>query len=108
MSIITHLMMMQLKFPACAMLFYGSVFEYVTFDLIPTDDFYDKVFDFENKEPYSDEAASIGYPSRYLIFNSGSLTIFIFVTILSQALFWLLVKVIPSNSKVSKFLQKKR
>ena len=46
MSIITHLMMMQLKFPACAMLFYGSVFEYVTFDLIPTDDFYDKVFDF--------------------------------------------------------------
>ena len=76
-------MMMQLKFPASAMIFYAALFEFVTFDLIPTDELYQKIFDFENKEPYSDEADNIGYSSRYLIFNSGSLTLFIFLAAFS-------------------------
>ena len=99
---------MQLKYPAGVSVFYAAIFEYVVFDFIPTDNFYERIFDFENKEPYSEEADNIGYPSRYLIFNSGSITIFIFAYAISQLLYALLAKVLPNGNFVSKFVKSKR
>ena len=107
-SLITHFMMMQLRYPAGVSVFYSSIFEYVVFDFIPTDNLYESIFDFENKEPYSEQAEDIGYPSRYLIFNSGSITIFIFAYAISQLIYALLVRVLPSGNFVFKFVKNKR
>ena len=101
-------MMMQLGYPAGISVFYAAIFEYVVFDFIPTDNLYENIFDFENKEPYSEEADNIGYPSRYLIFNSGSVTIFIFAYAASQLLYALLARVLPSGNSVSNFARNKR
>ena len=57
---VTHLMMMQLVFTASVSYFYSILFEFVTYDYIPTDDIYGAMFDFDS-EPYSDEADLIGY-----------------------------------------------
>ena len=75
-QLITHLMMMQLNYPASSALFFGQIFEYVTFDLVPTDEIYGEVFDFDS-EPYSNEAEQTGYESRLFIENTGSCLIFV-------------------------------
>ena len=101
-SLITHLIMMQLSYPAAVTIFYSGIFEYVTFDLIPTDTFYEDVFRFEPSEPYSEEAESIGYPSRYLIINSGSLTLFIFVIAIQQLVYSLIARFSEEKSRLNK------
>ena len=56
-SLITHFLMMQLIVPQNAIIFYSGLFEFVTFDIIPTDAIYDKLFDDGwATEPYSEEA----------------------------------------------------
>jgi len=56
--------------------FYESVLEFVTFDLIPTEELYDLIFGVEN-EPFSESAENIGYESRYIVQNSGSVSLYI-------------------------------
>ena len=73
---VTHLMMMQLQYPATIALFFSKVFEFVTFDIIPTELFYPYIFDFP-EGAYSEEADLIGYYSRYIILNAGSITLFL-------------------------------
>lgn len=75
------MMMMQLSYPAVAMSFFGGLFELITFDLVPSDLVWEEVFTFENV-PYSEQAEAIGYESRYAIYNSGSIPIFIALTVL--------------------------
>ena len=41
---ITHLMIMQLYYPALVVLVYKHLIEYVTFDIIPTEDIYSETF----------------------------------------------------------------
>lgn len=74
-SLITHLMMMQLNYPGNCVVFYGVVFNFVTFDVIPTDGIYGPIFNFDD-EPFSEQAAVIGYESLHVITNSGSIPIF--------------------------------
>ena len=74
-SLITHLMMMQLNYPANCVIFYGVVFNFVTFDVLPTEGLYGEIFGFVNIA-YSEQAANIGYESHYAISNSGSIPIF--------------------------------
>ena len=45
-STITHMMMMQLSYPAAVQNFYGGLFEFITFDIIPSDDIWDAIFTF--------------------------------------------------------------
>ena len=80
-SFISHFMMMQLVYPPLSVAFYAILFNFLTFDILPTDNIYVNVFGWENV-PYSDNADAIGYPSRFLIENSGSITIFILLLIL--------------------------
>ena len=75
-SSITHDMMMQLMYPETTFIFFAKVFEFVTFDMIPTQLIYPLVLNLVNVA-YSDEADKIGYESRYLIWNSGSITLYI-------------------------------
>ena len=66
---------MQLNYAATVAIFFSSVFEFVTFDIVPTDEIYGEIFDFES-DPYSEEADRIGYGSRLVIENTGSLLIY--------------------------------
>ena len=106
-SLITHLMMMQLTYPAVVTIFYSVIFEFVVFDFIPTDQLYDDIFDFEN-EPYSEQADSIGYPSRYTIYNAGSITIYIVALALAQILYSLFARILPRGNFLSDFVVRKR
>ena len=82
MAIITHLNMMQLSYPASSIAFFSVVFSYVTYDVIPTENMYLKLFGFV-EDPYSDQANNVGYPAIYLIPNSGSMPIFILIHIVT-------------------------
>ena len=88
---VTHLMMMQLKYPATIALFFSKVLEFVTFDIIPTELFYPYIFEFP-EGAYSDEADSIGYYSRYVILNAGSITLFLITYLVLQIIFAILVR----------------
>ena len=88
---VTHMMMMQLIFPASVGLFFSSLFEFVTYDVLPTDDIYVPIFGWNN-EPYSDEAELIGYESRYTIENTGSLLIYLICIGLRTLLFYTILK----------------
>ena len=74
-SLITHFLMMSLIVPQNAIIFYSGLFEFVTFDIIPTDLVYDKLFDDSwVTEPFSEQAESIGYETRLIFSNLGSVT----------------------------------
>ena len=88
---ITHLMMMQLNYAAGVSYFYSFLFEFVTYDVVPSDDVYAELFDFDS-DPFSEQAANIGYSSRYTIENTGSLLISIFVLGLRQLLLFGVLK----------------
>ena len=110
-QMITHLMMMQLNYPVTAALFFGSIFEYVTFDILPTDDIYGKVFELveesEEFEPYSEQADATGYGSRYAIINTGSCFIFVNIMILQYSLLFACRKCQRPGSKCANYTSKK-
>ena len=54
-GLVTNLMMMNLKYPATISLLFSKVFEFVTFDIIPTELFYPYIFDLP-EGAFSDEA----------------------------------------------------
>ena len=84
-NFITHFMIMQLNYAAAVSVFYGSLFEFITFDIVPTDDIYGEIFDFDS-DPYSEEADNIGYGSRLFTENTGSLLVYIVIVALQVSL----------------------
>ena len=97
-----------MAYPAAALIFYAGIFEFVTFDIIPTDRLYDKLFAFENDVPFSDRAKDIGYESRYAIPNSGSMPIFICVMLVVQPLYALITSLAPKNGSIYTFTKTKQ
>ena len=93
-SIIAHAMMMQLMYPETTLAFYASVFDFVTFDMVPTDSIYPLILDLVNV-PFSENAGKIGYESRFCIWNSGSITIYIIIYAMAQLLYSGLAKILP-------------
>ena len=80
------MMMMQLRYPETTVEFYSKVFDFVTFDSLPSEKIYPHFLNFVNV-PYSDAAQKIGYESRYIIWNSGSITIFIVLYVFVQLVY---------------------
>ena len=105
-ALITHLMIMQLEYPEVVSKFFAAVFEFVTFDLLPTDPIYGFLFDFPEKS-YSDQAEEIGYESVQTIPNLGSVWLFIvFVTVL-HSFFQIVVKYC-TGGKLKEYANKSR
>jgi len=77
-------MLKRLNLPESTVLVFSKIFSSVTFDIIQTDKVYPLFLTFNSDSPFSEEAVSIGYNSRYFIPNSGSITIYIAATILIQ------------------------
>ena len=103
---VTHLMMMQLNYPATIALFFSKVFEFVTFDIIPTELFLPYIFDLP-EGAYSDEADSIGYYSRYIVLNAGSITIFLLSNLILQIIFAILAKTL-ADGKILRYVKWKQ
>ena len=63
--------------PANAALVYGFVMKIASFDLLPTDTFYDTYFRFSEKDsgPVNSNFESLGYESLYFLRNMGTLTL---------------------------------
>ena len=101
-GLITHLMMMQLNYPAESNLFFSTIFEYVTFDLLPVEDIYGEVFIWENV-PYSDQAEAIGYESRYAIDNTGSLLIYILLIVAQLMLVAIILRSCSPDRRIHKW-----
>lgn len=97
-GLVTHLMLMKLVFPPITVIFFSGLFEYVTFDIIPTEEIYAYLFGWQNVA-YSEEAESIGYSSRYFIENAGSIPIYIAVDIVLQLLF-AFVKLVCKSGRI--------
>ena len=95
-STITHFFIIDLNFPGVVNEFYSSIFEYASFDILPHSLIYGEVFVFDDK-PYSDQASAIGYDSRYIIPNSGTITIFFFVLLARTLFFGLMRKCIKTG-----------
>ena len=105
-SLVSHLMMMQLTYPAASVVFYAAVFEFVTFDVVPTDGAYAAIFSFKDV-PYSQQAANVGYPSRYFVPNSGSLPMFMLLNLVLQLIFLALTCILKSG-KILRFAKFKQ
>ena len=77
---ITHLILIDLDYPANLNHFYSYLFPLISFDLIETDEIYERIFslsEFED-EPQSEPFDLLGYSYQLAINNIGSLLIFIF------------------------------
>ena len=75
-------MCMSLDYPLRMQLFFGGLFPLITFDAMPTDDLYNLLFNtksFEDDEPLTEQFGIIGYSSRLVYDNMGSLLVFIFL-----------------------------
>ena len=105
-QLIVHFMMMQIILSELCMIFFRAIIQYVIFDIIPTDYFYPLIFFFQNDSAYSEQAETLGYVSRYLIINTGSITIFIIANILLQIFLKCLTK-IYKKGRIHNFSQKK-
>ena len=109
-SLITHLMMMQLNYAESSVKFFSKIFDFVTFDLLYSffpqlDEFNKSVFG--GAEPYSEEANKIGYESRYLMTNLGSIPIFIVVAAIFHLIYSLVARFSKSGGKINNLASKK-
>lgn len=106
-SMITHLQMMQLNVPPSAIIFFSALFEFVTFDIVPTDVVYGVVFAWDNV-PYSESAENIGYESRQIIENTGSVPIFLLIIFCQQVAFAILVRAVKKQGRLLSYAQERR
>lgn len=104
---ITHLQMMQLNVPPSAIIFFSALFEFVTFDIVPTEDIYAKTFAWDNI-PYSESADNIGYASRQIIENTGSVPIFLLIIFFQQIAFAILVRAVKKQGRLLSYAQERR
>lgn len=104
---ITHMQMMQLNVPPTAIIFFSALFNFVTFDLIPTEEIYNSVFAWENV-PYSESAENIGYASRQIIENTGSVPIFLLIILSQQILFAIVVRAVKNDGRLLSYAKNSR
>ena len=105
-SYITHLMMMDLSYPVSSQIFFEKVFTFVTFDIIPwTEEIYNYIFGWINN-PFSIQAEEVGYGSRNLIENSGSITIFIVLQIVLLLVYSILKRLFRSG-RIHDYMRRK-
>lgn len=91
-GLMTHIMLINIEYPQNAQLFTNSIFPIVSFDMIPTDDLYAKLFrlDEVDDEPVSAVFEEIGYESKLSMNNLGSL----FLLLIFQPLQILIFKIL--------------
>ena len=93
-GLMTHIMLINIEYPLNARLFTNSIFPIVSFDMIPTDDLYAKLFSLDDvdDEPVSAIFEEIGYESKLSMNNLGSLFLLLIFQPLQIFIFKMLKK----------------
>ena len=67
--------LIDLKFPGNARIVNDKLINIATFDILPTDDWYPVIFDFEldNEAPINERWEALGFETTNLIMNLGSI-----------------------------------
>lgn len=102
--------MMDLNYSLNLQEFFGHLFPLITFDILPSDRLYEYVFGLSeiDDSPISEEFDLVGYESRLIYGNLGSLGLFFLLIWIKQILILILPKVIPKrlmHRKVRSFLK---
>ena len=78
-SLVTHMLLLPVKIPAIAIIFYEKIFEIVKFNILESVFRLDKllamIFELDGT-PISQDASDLGYDSRYIIINFGSIMVY--------------------------------
>jgi hypothetical protein len=72
-QIISHLLMIKVRIPPNAWLFFVSLLSLVNFDIIDTEPLSKRIFRFGMEQPFSDTFEELGYASKFFIINMGTL-----------------------------------
>ena len=93
--------MMPLTMPENAQVFYGELIELISFDPLPdTDDYYADYLKIDKGDAFTDRAEEVGYESKLMSFNSGSVFIFGLLMVTNQMLYLLIRGLCFMNCKV--------
>ena len=76
-QIILMMPLFNLALPANAALFFGFLMQIASFDIIPTDIFYNDVLNWVTTDPVNENFNSVGFGTTLFIYNIGSMIIFI-------------------------------
>jgi len=76
MQLLVHMMLINIMLPANASIFFGSLLQIAGFDFVPTDDMFVYLFDIE-ETPISTNFEYLGYETRQVLYNAGSLSLVI-------------------------------
>ena len=94
-SIIVHLLLIDVRIPATVTIFYQKIFEVVSYDLFEEylyfGDFLEWAFDLKDRA-VSDRAEELGYESHYIVTNLGSLLVFFVLNLILVVIFYSIVK----------------
>ena len=89
------MMLISIAYPTLVRIFYEKIFEIVKFDLFEDLFRFDwilaKVFGFDD-QPVSQRIADLGYESRYIITNLGSIFVFLVIYLVTQLIMIMIVK----------------
>jgi hypothetical protein len=87
-QLIIYFPLMDVKFPPTALLLYSQITDIVTFDLLPTDDYYPIIFSFPENKALNPRFADFDF-KQFFIMNMGSLFIVIIITLLQFIIYYL-------------------
>jgi hypothetical protein len=87
-QLVVYLPLVSVKFPPTALLLYNQLIQIITFDLLPTDDFYPLIFAFPEATNLNVPFADFDF-GRFFIMNMGSLFIVIIVTLLQFPIYYI-------------------
>jgi hypothetical protein len=96
-GIIIHFVCINLDYPLRMQLFFGGLFPLITFDPLPTDIAYNYLFEtqsFEDDQALTEQFDIVGYGSRLVYDNMGSLLVFILLQPLSLIMLHLLISLL--------------
>ena len=89
-SIITHMMLIQIELPGIVMIFYSYILDIVKFDIMETVFAFDAlvawIFELPD-EPVDEAAESLGYGSHFLITNMSALLVFFIILLCLYGMF---------------------
>ena len=100
-SIIFHMFLVTLDYPVEMMDFFGIIFPLISFDAIPVDALFERMFKFSEvttDAALSDQFDSAGYSSYFIVQNIGSLFFISMSQIAFSALLWITNRFKPFKS----------
>jgi hypothetical protein len=97
-GIMFHMFLVTLNYPVEMMDFFGFMFPLITFDALPVESLYEKMFKFSEittDHTLTDQFDSFGYSSLFIVNNIGSLFLIAIIQVLTSLFLWLVRRLRP-------------